>query len=165
MAESFLLDNPQEEGEDDDPQLFLLGLISSDMPGETFFVTQCGCVVTIEYVYDDLTKTLIEAYKLSGKDMPERIYKAWDNVIRTLKSLSATIYTLRFEIGGDEDNPQLEYLYEELIGGFITDVEVEGIGIDETDPVTIEINTETGLVLFGANRASYGQKVKITYKK
>lgn len=140
------------------------------MPEESILIDDgCGCVVVV-YVYDELTLYLIDEYSKAGYPMPERIKKAWDYVIKALKT--RTTDTVRITIAGtgtyDADGneiPVTEYLIDELAGALkIIDVSMEGQGINESDPLQIDINTTTGLVQFGIT-VTVGAKIKFVFNK
>lgn len=128
-------------------------------------INGCGCLVEVNYDYDPITDALIEAYGLNNTPQTERIYKAWDAAVRALKGYVMEPYKYRFVV---DDNGSGEavtsYTIPILQDSIILGVDIEGQGIDETDPVKVSINTVTGVVSFGMGLIP-GQFVKIDYKK
>lgn len=55
-------------------------------PEDSNFVDCCPYPVPQPWDYDPLALYLIRAYSMAGQPMPVSIYKAWDYVIKALKS-------------------------------------------------------------------------------
>lgn len=126
-----------------------------------------GCIAIVVYDYHPYTQELIDAYRLSNMPMPDRIYQAWDSVIRQLAA-QTDVLTVSFMTEADPGDPDVaraDYSVPELAGAvLIIDVSVEGQGVNESDEATVNINTENGTLVFGMQLA-VGARVKITYKK
>lgn len=147
----------EQENEYEDVSIFEL---TTNYVMEAILLENIGCIVSVEYEYLQITKDEIAAYESINLRYPPTIYKAWDARNRALLAGSMEIATERFEVTADGD---FVYNVEDLIGGVLLGVTVEGIGIDESNPAEVEVNTVTGDVTI--KEAITGQKVLVTFKK
>lgn len=132
---------------------------------EQYLINSCGMIVTVGYTYHPLTKYLMTEYSKANEPQQSRIYKAWDYVIRALVAANASTYFERFEVtDAGAGVAQTHYNFPELVDAIILDVTIEGQGVNESDPMTVNIDTETGDVDFGIG-LTIGAQIKITCKK
>ncbi len=159
---------------DEEPVVEPLTYNFNNEVSEDLFITECGCIVVVNYEYLQITLDEIDGYKRYGMPMPEGIYRTWDIRNRALLNATKEVFVDRFDVedSGNVDPdtgfaiPVTVYNRPDLIGTDVTiiGVTIEGQGIDETNPVTVNVDTVTGDVTFGIG-LTVGQKVKIEYKK